>query len=598
MLLAIFIRPSEVPSWGLPLVGASCCAERGGVVRAVGGVTAMSMGVGSGRTIPALTVRMARASNPRGTPAMWVRDRLDELFVDGDFADWFPADGRRGLSPARLAMVSVLQYAENLTDRQAAEADRCRLDWKYCLGMDLDDPGFDHSVLSEFRDRMAQGDRADRLLAVMVDHLVAAGLVKRRGGRVRTDSTHVLAAVRTLNRTELVAETLRAALEQLALVDEGWLAPLVLLGWADRYGRPAFYHRLPKGKAALEEYALQVGADGIRLLRAVFGDDAPPRLRTLTQVETLRQVWVQQYWYDAEGRLRWRGPKSTKDRLSRRNMPRRADLPSPTDGRPDAATACVPWASVEIVSPHDPEARYSRKLTAAGTKNWIGYRDHQSEICTESGPNVIVQVMTRPAPEQDIEVLEAIHQGLGQQQFTNLEHFVDAGYVTPESIDQAARTHGITLTCPRGITSHPWKPTFGDQHERLSVLFPKPACRACEDRLTCTGNIDGRARHIILLPQHLQEIQTRVRREQDAEQWKRRYALRVGCEATVSETVHAHGLRHCRYRGTAKTHVQHVLTAAGANIIRLSQCGSPGSEPPTRARPVSRFRQLCRDLNF
>lgn len=254
---------------------------------------------------------------------------------------------------------------------------------QHCLGLELDDAGFDFSVLSEFRDRMAEGDRADRLLAVMVDHLVAAELVTRRGGRVRTDSTHVLAAVRTLNRAELVAETLRAALEQLALADEEWLAPLVLPGWADRYGRPAFYHRLPKGKPTLEEYVLQVGEDGIWLLRAVFGDGAPPRLRTLPQVEILRRVWVQQYWYDAKDRLRWRGPKSTKDRLSRRSMPRRADLPPLTDGRPDPAMACVPCASVEIVSPHDAQARYSRKLTAAGTKNWIGYRDHQSELCNE-----------------------------------------------------------------------------------------------------------------------------------------------------------------------------------------------------------------------
>lgn len=138
---------------------------------------------------------MARASNPRRTAAMWMRDRLDELFVDEDFADWHPADRRPGLSPARLALVSVLQYTENLTDRQAAEAVRCRLEWKYCLGLELDDAGFDFPVLSEFRDRLAEGDRADRLLAVMVERLAAAGLVKRRA-RVRTDSTHVLAAVR------------------------------------------------------------------------------------------------------------------------------------------------------------------------------------------------------------------------------------------------------------------------------------------------------------------------------------------------------------------------------------------------------------------
>ncbi|MFK0262804.1 transposase [Streptomyces angustmyceticus] len=277
----------------------------------------MAMGSGTGRVVPPLTVRMARASNPRGTAAMWVRDRLDELFIDEDFADWYPADGRKGLTPARLALVSVLQYAENLTDRQAAEAVRCRLDWKYCLGLELDDPGFDFSVLSEFRDRMAQGDRADRLLAVMVDHLVAAGLVKRRA-RVRTDSTHVLAAVRRLNRGELVAETLRTALEELAEHGEEWLARLVTQDWADRYGRPVRYDRLPRGGDALIAYVLKVGEDGMHILRAVYRDDAPPGLRDLPAVQVLRQVWVQQYWCDGDGQLRWRGPKSTRDRASRR----------------------------------------------------------------------------------------------------------------------------------------------------------------------------------------------------------------------------------------------------------------------------------------
>ncbi|WP_353962339.1 transposase [Streptomyces sp. NBC_00452] len=125
---------------------------------------------------------------------------------------------------------------------------------------------------------------------------------------------------------------------------------------------------------------------------------------------------------------------------------------------------------------------------------------------------------------------------------------------------------------------------------------PKPACRACEARQAGLGTTDDRARHIILLPQPLQEIQTRVRHEQDTLQWRQHYAVRAGCEATVSETVHAHGLRHCRYRGMAKTHVQHVLTAAGTNIIRLSGHFPPGTSPPRRPRPASRFKGLCRTL--
>ncbi|MFJ9460030.1 transposase [Kitasatospora sp. NPDC101447] len=103
-------------------------------------------------------------------------------------------------------------------------------------------------------------------------------------------------------------------------------------------------------------------------------------------------------------------------------------------------------------------------------------------------------------------------------------------------------------------------------------------------------DVDGKGRHILLLPQPLQEIQNRVRRDQQTRPWRERYALRAGCEATVSETVHAHGLRHCRYRGTAKTHVQHVLTAAGTNIIRLRQ-HQPGKN---RTSPAIRFTRLCR----
>lgn len=559
----------------------------------------MAMGSVSGRVIPPLTVRMARASNPRGTAAIWVRDRLDGLFTDGDFTDWYPADGRRGLSPVQLALVSVLQYAENLTDRQAADAVRCRLDWKYCLGLELDDPGFDFTVLSEFRGRVAEGDRADRLLALVVDRLAEAGLVKRRG-RIRTDSTHVLAAVRRLNRGELVAETLRCALEDLALQGEEWLAALVTADWADRYGRPVRYDRLPRGQDALIAWVLRVGEDGLHILHAVYHDDAPPDLRELRSVQVLRQVWVQQYWHDEAGQLCWRAAKSTRDRASRRATGQRNTGKSSADGRPDPASARVPWSTMEIVTPHDPEARYSQKVTAAGQRDWIGYRDHQTETCDELGPNVMG--------------------------FQPLEHVVDGGYATPDSIHHAALTWGIpllgpvrddpqaaqrpgftkedfhinwdnrTLTCPNGITSPPWKPTLGDGHPRLSVLFPRKACRECEDRLKCTGNVEGKGRHILLLPEPQQKIQSQVRKDQKTSNWQRRYAIRAGCEATVSETVHAHGLRHCRYRGLAKTHVQHVLTAAGTNIVRLSDCFPPGTTPASPPRPPSHFKRLCQRL--
>ncbi|MFD9420709.1 hypothetical protein ACFWC9_39445 [Streptomyces goshikiensis] len=243
---------------------------------------------------------------------------------------------------------------------------------------------------------MAEDDRADRLLAVMVDRLVEAGLVKRRG-RQRTDSTHILAAVRRLDRLELVGETLRAALEELTGADEEWVSGLVTDEWARRYGRAVRYDRLPKETQERERYALTVGEDGIRLLRAVLEPDAPARLRTLPQVEVLRQVWVQQYWQNEEGSLGWRGPKQTRDRQSRRQSPRRSTSAAAAAGSPDPATARVRWSSVEIVSPHDPQARFSHK---PGKAEWVGYKDHQTESCDTGLPNVIVHVATTPAPSR------------------------------------------------------------------------------------------------------------------------------------------------------------------------------------------------------
>jgi len=132
---------------------------------------------------------------------MRARDALGPLFTDEQFSELFAARGRPAWSPARLALVLVLQFVEGLTDRQAADAVRARLDWKYALGLDLCDPGFDASVLTEFRARLLADGQAERLLGLMLDRLRERGLLGK-GGRQRTDATHVRMAVRDLHRLQ------------------------------------------------------------------------------------------------------------------------------------------------------------------------------------------------------------------------------------------------------------------------------------------------------------------------------------------------------------------------------------------------------------
>src|SRR5438876_10990370 len=145
-------------------------------------------------SIPEQTARVAHAAFPKGHPYLTLRDHLGTIFQDEDFAALFPAWGYPGLPPWRLALVTIMQFREQLSDRQAAEAVRARIDWKYLLGLELTDPGFDFSVLSEFRDRLLAGDAAERLLGPLLERCRAMRLLKARGQQ-HTDGTHVLAAI-------------------------------------------------------------------------------------------------------------------------------------------------------------------------------------------------------------------------------------------------------------------------------------------------------------------------------------------------------------------------------------------------------------------
>jgi len=158
---------------------------------------------------------------------------------------------------------------------------------KYALGLELEDPGFDRSVLSEFRARLAEHSAEQLLLDKMLGHFREAGLLKVRG-HARTDSTNVLAAVRQLHKLEMVGETVRTALNGLAAAAPEWLEKRTKPEWVERYGHRVEDYRLPKGKAARDAYGLVVAEDGYILLDALDSPDAPQMLQEVNAVVTLR----------------------------------------------------------------------------------------------------------------------------------------------------------------------------------------------------------------------------------------------------------------------------------------------------------------------
>src|SRR5947208_3772448 len=314
--------------------------------------------------IPEETARVARAACPKGTLAMRLRDTLGELYQDEQFAALYPVEGQPAYAPWRLAVVTILQYAEGLTDRQAADAVRERLDWKYALGLELTDPGFDFSLLSEFRLRLVEEGVETLLLDRLLEVCKQRGWLKA-GGKQRTDSTHVLARVRSLSTLECVGETLRAALDDVALVAPDWLASQVSPEWFERSSHRVENYRLPKAESQRTALAEQIGADGLHLLAALEGADAPAGLKEMGSVQVLRQVW-QQYYDLCKGAAKWRaGPQA--------------------DGQEGV-----------LRSPYDTEARSGNKRETV----WFGYKVHLTETCdpdspeTMEVPHLIVQVET------------------------------------------------------------------------------------------------------------------------------------------------------------------------------------------------------------
>src|SRR5215468_1202945 len=236
----------------------------------------MSLQVSPMAPIPADTSRVAHAAFPKGTLCLQIRDTLGPLYEDAEFAALFSPTGQPAEAPARLALVLVLQFAEGLSDRQAADAVRGRIDWKYALALELTDPGFDASVLSEFRTRLIQGGAEHLLLEPLWRRLEECDLLKARGTQ-RTDSTYILAAIRTLNRLELVGETMRYALNRLAVAAPAWLRAHIQPAWGDRYSHRVENYRFPKADVERQQLAATIGADGFALLQAAYAPRGPSR---------------------------------------------------------------------------------------------------------------------------------------------------------------------------------------------------------------------------------------------------------------------------------------------------------------------------------
>ncbi len=485
------------------------------------------------------------------------------MYEDKDFISLFPNNGQPAYAPWRLALITVFQSLENLSDRQAADAVRGRLDWKYALSLELEDAGFDRSILSEFRSRLIENNAEQILLDKMLESLKEKGLLKV--SKQRTDSTHVVAAVRNLRRLELAGESIRAALNAIATVEPDWLRAVIKVEWFERYSHRIEEYSFPKGRQAQRDYGLAVATDGFDLLDLIDHESTPKALKELKIVSIFKDVWEQNF-ERKNGKVRWLTSSELKPSGERTH------------------------------SPYDPEACYATKRQT----EWTGYKVHLTETCEVGSPRIITHVETTPATQQDVSTTASIQQALANKDCSPEIHIVDKGYTDADLLASSQANHDIKLvgpvrenlswqakagqgfsnkdfsidwdkkqaTCPEGKVSYPWKERVNEFGTNIILVQFRPKdCQPCPSRSLCT-KAKKAGRRIHLQPRKAQEALDAMRGFMASEESKALYKKRAGIEGTLSQGVRKMGLRHTRYQGLGKATLKHIAIATAINITR------------------------------
>lgn len=399
----------------------------------------------------------------------------------------------------------------------------------------------------------------------------------------------MLGVLRVLSRLERAAEALRATLNALATAAPDWLREQIPPEWYDRYSRRIEEYRLPKGLAAQQAYAVQVGCDGGWLLAQLARPDTSEALRSLPAVQLLQQFWAQEYVVDDAGGYALCDPKA------------------------------APAASDHLESPYETEARFATKRGM----HWTGYKVHLTETCEDDLPHLVTQVTTTIAPATDVAQVLPIQQALAQCGLLPSEHLVDAGYVRAKNILHSRQQHHIDLVgpvdtdhqwqarvaggfvtaqfqinweqqcaiCPRGQRSLRWCATHtARKRSMIHIDFDPADCLPCPDRARCTHSRTGsRARCLTLQSREEYETLLAGRTRQQTQEFAHQYARRAGIEGTISQGVRAFGLRQARYRGWRKTHLQQVATATAMDVTRMSDWLNEVPVTATRRSQLARL---------
>ena len=470
-------------------------------------------------------------------------------------------NGRPGIEPVLLMGVSLLQFLEGAPDRQAVELLRYHAGWNLALNRSVGDEVFDPSVLVYFRRRLVAHDLSGILFAGLLEGLVQAGLVERRGKR-RLDSTQMMGLLSSMGRLEIVGETLRLALQELEKSAAAWPRPA---GWAallERYVESKLDYRA--SVESLKNKMDQAGADALELLKWLesLAEEKP---RQGQQARLLRRVFEENF-----------------------EIVEKALLQRPAQ----------PAGAVQ--NPHEPQAQWASKGHGKQKKEHVGYKVQvvetvQDQPVSKGEPtrSFLTAIVTHPASASEDAGLEKVEQEQASMGLDKPEElYVDAGYVDAEKLVQAQKEGrqliGPVQGSPKRDSRFPSEDFQIDISQRQAICpagqaatncsrleergrvvyrfeWTNRLCTACPLRERCLGK--EQKHRTLVVGQHHNALQAR-RQEQKTEAFKEKTKRRNAIEGTHSELQRAHGMKHARYRGETKVRLQNYLIGAACTAKR------------------------------
>jgi transposase len=491
-------------------------------------------------------------------------DAISKLFNNRDFQDQYSRLGQHATNPVVMTAITLVQFSENLSDREVMDEIPGRIDLKYLLRLPLEHEGFDASDLVKFRKRLIEGsiDKVifDRVLELAKEN----GLLKK--ARQRTDSTEVIAAVAFLSRIELIIEAMRNTLDCLSQLEPDfilWISNdfLMLKAYTER----GMKFRIPKKENQQKELAEGVAKDAKYLLEEIDRDDRLLHLRNLRPVVILRRILGEQFDINERGQPRF---KSQQDLAKSEYLLR---------------------------SPFDIDARCATKRA----ESWLGYKLQVTETCNSRSP-IITDVQVTKSTVNDADILPKIHRSLSLKDLAPIEHLVDSGYTGAEIIRNSEQKYKIkvigpiqagnswqhaankgfassnftidweqqVVTCPAGKQNQKWIAL--KDREAIHVTFSAKSCQPCPFKEDCTKSTNG-GRVLELRTQALSEFEKRHKKETKTTSFWNKYRQRAGIEGTISRITDEFGMRRSRYMGLRKTEFQAKIAAAAMNLYRIGE---------------------------